>query len=104
MKVQLSNAGKCLFCPAFLSYAIENEICCLCLCDKNLPAKFCFAFLEDLAKEFNNRYGPRIHSVTRPYHFIEFEYVKINGKALEEEKSDKKEKAGKGKHQGREKK
>lgn len=35
--------------------------------------KVAYSFLEEIAQEFDNQYGRRVHSVTRPYAFIEFD-------------------------------
>lgn len=59
--------------PYYFHYIIKNAICALCLCEKSFPRKSAFAYLEDVANEFNGQYGTRIDSVTRPYHFIEFD-------------------------------
>lgn len=44
----------------------------MAICDRNFDRKAAFAFLEDVANEFMNRYGTQINTVTRPYHFLEF--------------------------------
>ena len=44
----------------------------MALCERNFPRNSAFAFLEDVANEFLNRYGTQIDSVTRPYHFLDF--------------------------------
>uniref|UniRef100_A0A914EEA0 Uncharacterized protein n=1 Tax=Acrobeloides nanus TaxID=290746 RepID=A0A914EEA0_9BILA len=59
--------------PFFFHYVIKGPICALCLCEQNFPRKAAFAFLEDVANEFNGQYGNRVESVTRPYHFLEFD-------------------------------
>jgi hypothetical protein len=51
---------------------IKNSICALAVCDRNFSRQSAFAFLEDVANEFLNRYGTQINAVTRPYHFLEF--------------------------------
>lgn len=56
----------------FSSYVIKDSVCALCLCERAFPRKLAFAFLEDVAQEFLSQNGPRIESVVRPYHFIEF--------------------------------
>lgn len=35
--------------------------------------KAAFGFLEEIAQEFDNTYGRRVNSVSRPYAFIEFD-------------------------------
>ncbi|CAG9531456.1 unnamed protein product [Cercopithifilaria johnstoni] len=60
--------------PYYFHYVIKNPVCSLCLCEKNFPRKSAFAYLEDITDEFLGQNGTRIASVTRPYHFIEFDY------------------------------
>ena len=55
-----------------LSYVIAQGVCYLFLCEASLPKKMVFAYLEDLHSEFHDQYGRRVHTVTRPYSFIEF--------------------------------
>jgi len=59
--------------PYLFHYVIRNNVCYLCLCDRNFPPKMAFAFLDDISNEFHNQNGNRYESVTRPYHFIEFD-------------------------------
>jgi len=59
--------------PYYFHYVIRQGICCLCLCEKSFSRKSAFAFLEDVANEFNSQNGNRVDGVTRPYHFIEFD-------------------------------
>uniref|UniRef100_A0A5S6QUY4 Longin domain-containing protein n=1 Tax=Trichuris muris TaxID=70415 RepID=A0A5S6QUY4_TRIMR len=54
-------------------YLIEGKVCYLCLCDLKLPTSVAFAFLDELSREFSSRYSNRVDSVSRPYHFIEFD-------------------------------
>jgi hypothetical protein len=42
------------------------------LCDKSYPKKLAFAFLEELQKEFQEKYGPEVGTVSRPYAFVKF--------------------------------
>uniref|UniRef100_A0A0N5APA7 Vesicle-trafficking protein SEC22b n=1 Tax=Syphacia muris TaxID=451379 RepID=A0A0N5APA7_9BILA len=64
--------------PYFFHYIISDAICALCLCDKSFPRKSAFAYLADIANEFNGQYGTRVAAVTRPYHFIEFDqYIQV---------------------------
>ncbi|VDD87939.1 unnamed protein product [Enterobius vermicularis] len=60
--------------PYFFHYIIKGAICALCLCEKSFPRKSAFAYLEEVANEFNGQYGNKVDSVTRPYHFIEFDH------------------------------
>ncbi|TKR82106.1 hypothetical protein L596_015879 [Steinernema carpocapsae] len=59
--------------PYVFHYIIKDQTCCLCLCDLNFPRKSAFAFLGDIANEFNGQYGSRVATVTRPYHFLDFD-------------------------------
>uniref|UniRef100_A0A1I7YZD2 Vesicle-trafficking protein SEC22b n=1 Tax=Steinernema glaseri TaxID=37863 RepID=A0A1I7YZD2_9BILA len=59
--------------PFVFHYVIKDQICCLCLCDMNFPRKSAFAYLEDIANEFNGQNGTRVATVTRPYHFLDFD-------------------------------
>ncbi|XP_065124652.1 vesicle-trafficking protein SEC22b-A [Paramisgurnus dabryanus] len=54
-------------------YAIEKGVCYLVLCEAGFPKKLAFAYLEDLVGEFNEQYGIKVSSVSRPYSFIEFD-------------------------------
>jgi vesicle transport protein SEC22 len=65
------------------SYLIENEVCYLVMCDKMFSKRLAFNFLEDISQEFNNNYGRKVNSVTRPYAFIEFDiYIQKSKKSL----------------------
>lgn len=55
------------------SYIIENDVCYLVLCDRQFSKKLAYSFLEEISQEFDNNYGRRVNSVTRPYAFIEFD-------------------------------
>ncbi|XP_054567484.1 vesicle-trafficking protein SEC22b isoform X2 [Eptesicus fuscus] len=54
-------------------YIIEHGVCYLVLSEANFPKKLAFAFLEDLHSEFDEQYGKKVPTVSRPYCFIEFE-------------------------------
>lgn len=54
------------------SYVIEQGVCYLVLCEAAFPKKMAYGFLEDLQAEFQDQYGKRVSTVTRPYSFIEF--------------------------------
>jgi vesicle transport protein SEC22 len=54
-------------------YFIENEIIYLTLCEKTFSKRLAFSYLEDLAQEFQSQFAKKIHTVTRPYGFIEFD-------------------------------
>jgi vesicle transport protein SEC22 len=57
---------------SFFSYVLERGVGYLVLCDKSFSKRLAFTYLEDLQTEFQNQYGARVHTVSRPYHFIEF--------------------------------
>lgn len=57
------------------SYVIKGAICALSLCDQNFSRKTAFAYLEDIANEFNNQYATQVGAATRPYHFLEFGFL-----------------------------
>ena len=59
-----------LFCSS--SYIIEQGVCYLVLCEATFPKKLAFAYLEDLHSEFDEQYGKKVPTVSRPYCFIEF--------------------------------
>ncbi|KAJ3202146.1 Vesicle-trafficking protein S22b, partial [Clydaea vesicula] len=54
-------------------YYIEYGVCFLAICDKQYPKKLAFQFLEELQKEFNEKYGSEVGSVARPYAFVKFD-------------------------------
>lgn len=65
------------------SYIIENDVCYLVLCDRQFSKKLAYSFLEEISQEFDNNYGRRVNSVTRPYAFIEFDiYIQKARKGL----------------------
>ena len=73
--------------PSFVfHYLIERGCCCLCLTDRALPARTAFSYLEEVARDFLQQYGDRIHTASRPYTFIEFEthLTKIRRNALDQ--------------------
>lgn len=59
--------------PYLFHYLIEQNVCYLVLCERNYSKKLAFSFLEDLSQEFNSLYGKKVHQVSRPYSFIEFD-------------------------------
>ena len=61
-----------ILCISFSSYLIDQDVCYLVLCEQSYSKKLAFSFLEDLAQEFSSLYGKKVHSVNRPYSFIEF--------------------------------
>ncbi|KAJ1566325.1 SNAP receptor [Cladochytrium tenue] len=59
--------------PYVFHYLIELGVCYLCLCDRSYPKKLAFAYLEELQKEFQEKYGPEVVTVARPYAFVKFD-------------------------------
>ncbi|XP_030061348.1 vesicle-trafficking protein SEC22b isoform X1 [Microcaecilia unicolor] len=54
-------------------YIIEKGVCYLVLCEASFPKKLAYAYLENLQSEFDEQYGKKVLTVTRPYSFIEFD-------------------------------
>ena len=54
------------------SYLIVDKVIYMCICDSSYPRKLAFSYLDELSKEFQNSYGDKIESVTRPYAFMGF--------------------------------
>lgn len=42
------------------------------MCDLQFSKRTAFSYLEELSNQFFNEYGTKIHTVARPYSFIEF--------------------------------
>ena len=55
-----------------ISYYIDKEICYLTMCEESFLRRTAFSYLEELASQFYAEYGNKIHTVARPYSFIEF--------------------------------
>jgi len=69
--------------PYVFHYLLENRICYLCLCEKTFSKRLAFSYLEELSIEFQQQYGHRLYTVTRPYSFIEFDnYIQEARKKL----------------------
>lgn len=58
--------------PYVFHYLLENRICYICLCEKTFSKRLAFSYLEDLATEFQQKYGQELYRVVRPYALIEF--------------------------------
>lgn len=58
--------------PYVFHYLLENGICYLSLCEKSFSKRLAFSFLEDIATEFQQKYGQKLYQANRPYSFIEF--------------------------------
>nr|CAG4642903.1 EOG090X0HBC [Evadne anonyx] len=74
-KLNHQSPSKCTIetGPYLFHYLIEQNVCYLVLCERNYSKKLAFSFLEDLAQEFYSLYGKKVHTVSRPYSFIEFD-------------------------------
>ncbi|KAI9027958.1 Longin-like domain-containing protein [Hyaloraphidium curvatum] len=59
--------------PYVFHYLIERGICYLCLTERSYPKKLAFAYLEELEKEFGEKYGSEVGGVARPYAFVKFD-------------------------------
>jgi len=74
--------------PYVFHYLIDNDTVYLTLCDKNFSKRLSFTYLEDLAQEFQSQFGKKIHTVTRPYCFIEFDtYIQKARKTVMDSRS-----------------
>jgi len=74
--------------PYVFHYLIDNDTVYLTLCDKNFSKRLSFTYLEDLAQEFQYQFGKKIHTVTRPYCFIEFDtYIQKARKTVMDSRS-----------------
>lgn len=54
------------------SYLISNGIIYLTIAEKSYPRKLAFLYLDELAREFWNSYGPKVETVRKPYAFVGF--------------------------------
>lgn len=59
--------------PYCFHYLIEYGVCYLVICDKSYPKKLAFAYLEELQKEFHEKYGNEVSRVDRPYALVKFD-------------------------------
>ncbi|KAJ3399810.1 SNAP receptor, partial [Chytridiales sp. JEL 0842] len=59
--------------PYVFHYLIEHGVCYLTLCDRSYPKKLAFAYLEEIHKEFHEKYGNEVGTVARPYAFVKFD-------------------------------
>ena len=58
--------------PHLRSYAVENDVIYLVLCDKGFPKGNAFAYLEDIQQEFGQEHGEEVATQARPYALISF--------------------------------
>ncbi|KAJ3032114.1 UNVERIFIED_CONTAM: SNAP receptor [Siphonaria sp. JEL0065] len=68
LRCSIETGGSFVF-----HYLIEFGVCYLTLCDRSYPKKLAFAYLEELQKEFHEKYGNEVASVARPYAFVKFD-------------------------------
>ncbi|KAJ3205796.1 SNAP receptor [Dinochytrium kinnereticum] len=59
--------------PFVFHYLIEFGVCYLTLCDRSYPKKLAFSYLEEIQKEFQEKYGNEVGTVARPYAFVKFD-------------------------------
>jgi vesicle transport protein SEC22 len=69
----LSIPTRCTSIAHHYSYAIEQGVCYLCVCESQFPKANAFAYLEDIQQEFNNVHGADVNIAARPYFAIAFE-------------------------------
>ena len=66
-KVSIDNG------QSFFHYINSGGVCYLCLTDRTYPKRLAFNYLEELQREFVNKYEHEVPSATRPYAFIKFD-------------------------------
>ncbi|KAF0311645.1 Vesicle-trafficking protein SEC22b [Amphibalanus amphitrite] len=54
-------------------YMIDGAVCYLTLCSRDYSKRLAFSYLENIAQEFQAQYSRQVHTVSRPYSFIEFD-------------------------------
>ena len=59
--------------PSCFNYINQDGVCYLCLTDKAYPKRLAFSYLEELQREFMNKFRDEIGSASRPYAFIKFD-------------------------------
>ncbi|KEG14174.1 synaptobrevin-type transport protein [Trypanosoma grayi] len=81
-KLAVEHSNPSVYVPPFLTIVwknymfhilFESDVSFLTMCDPATPANMAFAFLEDVAQEFLQQYGPQVEAATRPYCFIKFD-------------------------------
>ncbi|XP_043212451.1 vesicle-trafficking protein SEC22b-like, partial [Amphibalanus amphitrite] len=58
--------------PYLFHYMIDGAVCYLTLCSRDYSKRLAFSYLENIAQEFQAQYSRQVHTVSRPYSFIEF--------------------------------
>ncbi|XP_037074301.1 vesicle-trafficking protein SEC22b-B-like [Pollicipes pollicipes] len=59
--------------PYLFHYLIDGAVCYLTLCSRDYSKRLAFSYLENIAQEFQAQYSRQVHTVSRPYSFIEFD-------------------------------
>ena len=54
------------------SYLISNNVVYLTIAEKAYPRKLAFSYLDELSKEFDGSYGPKVDEARKPYAFVGF--------------------------------
>jgi len=65
------------------SYLIDGAVCYLTLCNREYSKRLAFSYLENISQEFQQQYSRQVHTVSRPYSFIEFDtYIQKTKKSF----------------------
>ncbi|KAG9011556.1 SNAP receptor [Tulasnella sp. JGI-2019a] len=56
-----------------LHYLIANNVVYLTIAEKSYPRKLAFSYLDELSKEFEITYGPKVETARKPYAFVGFD-------------------------------
>ncbi|PAV20518.1 transport Sec22 [Pyrrhoderma noxium] len=59
--------------PYTLHYMIADNVVYLTIADKSYPRKLAFSYLDELSKEFQTSYGPKVDTARKPYAFVGFD-------------------------------
>ena len=51
---------------------IADNVVYLPIADKSYPRKLAFSYLDELSKEFQTSYGPKVDTARKPYAFVGF--------------------------------
>lgn len=54
------------------SYLIAANVVYLTIAEKSYPRKLAFSYLDELSKEFQITYGPKVETARKPYAFVGF--------------------------------
>ncbi|KAH8854558.1 Vesicle-trafficking protein isoform 1 [Schistosoma japonicum] len=61
--------------PYLFHYLLDLGVCYIILTDSQFSRTKAFAFLEAIQAEFYGKYNQQIHTVSRPYAFLDFDHV-----------------------------